>query len=72
MNEELKKRIFSSLIILPIATYLIMQGSILFILFLCFLLLLTTYEWTKMSKKNFFKIFIGIFFLYILFIPPSN
>ncbi len=63
MNKELKNRILSSLIILPIATFLIMQGSILFILFLCFLLLLTMYEWFKMSKKNFFKIFIGIFFL---------
>ena len=63
MKNELKKRILSSIIILPIAVWLIIQGSILFILFLFFLLLLTSYEWFKMSKNNFFKIFIGIFFL---------
>ena len=63
MKNELKKRTLSSIIILPIAVWLIIQGSILFILFLFFLLLLTSYEWLKMSKNNFFKIFIGIFFL---------
>ena len=63
MKKELKKRTLSSIIILPIAMWLIIQGSILFNLFLFFLLLLTSYEWFKMSKKNFFKIFIGIFFL---------
>ena len=63
MNNELKKRIASTIIILPIATFLIMQGSISFIIFLFILLLLTSYEWFKMSKNNFFKIFIGIFFL---------
>ena len=63
MKNELKKRNLSSIIILPIAMWLIIQGSILFILFLFFLLLLTSYEWLKMSKNNFFKIFIGIFFL---------
>ena len=34
-----------------------------FILFLCFLFLLSSYEWIKMNKKNFFKNFIGILFL---------
>jgi len=63
MKNELKKRILSSIIILPIALWFIIQGSVLFILFLFFLLLLTSYEWFKMSKNNFFKIFIGIFFL---------
>ena len=63
MKNELKKRILSSIIILPIALWFIIQGSVLFILFLFFLLLLTSYEWFKMSKNNFFKSFIGIFFL---------
>ena len=63
MNKELQKRIISSLIILPISVFIIKQGSILFILFLCFLLLLTTYEWFKMNKKSFFKNFVGTLFL---------
>ena len=63
MNKELQKRIISSLIILPISVFIIKQGSILFILFLCFLLLLTIYEWFKMNKKSFFKIFVGTLFL---------
>ncbi len=67
MNNELKKRILSSIIILPISTLLIKEGSILFILFLCFMLLLTSYEWFKMSKKNFLKNLIGIFFLIFSF-----
>ena len=67
MNNELKKRIASSIIILPIAVFLIMQGSILFIIFLSFIFLLTSYEWFKMSKKNFFKNFTGIFFLIFSF-----
>ena len=67
MNNELKKRIVSSIIILPIAVFLIIQGSILFILFLSFILLLTSYEWFRMSKKNLFKNFIGIIFLIFSF-----
>ena len=63
MKNELKKRTLSSIIVLPIVIFLIMQGSILFILFLCLLFLVTSYEWFKMSKKNFFKNFIGILFL---------
>ncbi len=62
MNKEFKKRILSSLIILPIAAFLIKQGSISFILFLCFLLSLTFYEWFKMSK-NYLQKFGGLFFL---------
>ena len=66
MKNELKKRTLSSIIILPIAVWLIIQGSILFILFLFFLLLLTSYEWLKMSKNINTKM-LGIIFLLFSF-----
>ena len=63
MNNELIKRLISSVIILPIALFIIINGSILFLLFLIFLFLLSSYEWIKMCKKNIIKIFVGIIFL---------
>ena len=72
MNKELKKRIISSLIILPISVLIIKQGSILFILFLFFLLSLTTYEWFKMNKKGFFKNFVGTLFFTYSFLLRFN
>ena len=67
INKELQKRILSSIILLPIAVFFIVQGSIFFICFLSLLLLATGYEWTKMCKKNYYLVIFGIIFLIFSF-----
>ena len=52
MINEFEKRLFSSLILIPISIFFINKGSIFFIIFLSFFFLATTYEWINMSKKN--------------------
>ncbi len=63
MKSELSKRILSSIILLPIATFFIFQGSIFFAFFLSIFFLASSYEWIKMNKKDILK-FIGIFYLF--------
>ncbi len=67
MNNEFKKRLFSSIFLIPISIVLIIKGSIFFICFLSFLFLATSYEWVKMSEKNILLKFLGILFLFFSF-----
>ena len=67
INKELQKRILSSIILIPIAIYFIIQGSIFFIFFLSALFLATSYEWANMCKTKYSIIFFGIMFLSISF-----
>ena len=67
MKNELQKRILSSLILIPIAIFFIIKGSIIFIFFLSILFLATSYEWAIMSKKNNLLKLLGIIFLLISF-----
>ena len=67
MIGEFEKRLLSSLILIPIAVFFIIQGSIIFILFLSILFLATGYEWLKMSKKNNLLKLLGIIFLLFSF-----
>tara|TARA_Y100000022_G_C13217139_1_gene360472 strand:- start:518 stop:1168 length:651 start_codon:yes stop_codon:yes gene_type:complete len=66
IKNELKKRIISSLLLIPIVFFVIVEGSILFNLFIFVCLIITAYEWFQMSKANIQKIF-GLFFLIISF-----
>ena len=67
INKELQKRILSSLILLPISLFFIIQGHLLFMFFLIIVFLVTSYEWMIMNKKkNLLKI-LGIIFLFISF-----
>ena len=67
MKNEFKKRLLSSLILLPISIFFIIQGSIFFIFFLSLILLATSYEWIKMiKKKNIIKT-LGLIFLFFSF-----
>ena len=63
MNDEFKKRVFSSLIIIPTALFFIIMGSYLFIFFLSIFFLLAINEWLKLNKKNIFLKIFGICFL---------
>jgi len=66
MNHEFKKRVFSSFILIPIAFYFIIKGSIFFTFFISICFLITLYEWHMMSKKMSYYI-IGIIFIIISF-----
>ena len=66
IKKELTKRILSSIILMPIILFFIVKGTFLFNFFILICLLITTYEWIKMSKTNFFKIF-GTIFIIISF-----
>ena len=66
MKKEFEKRIISSLIIIPIALFFIVKGSVFFIFFLGIFFLATSYEWIKMNKKKSVK-FLGVLYLLIAF-----
>ena len=67
INKELKKRILSSIILVPVSFFFIIQGSLTFIFFLSLIFLITSFEWFKMTKyKDLLRIF-GLFFLFFSF-----
>ena len=66
MNKELKKRIFSSLVIIPITFFFIFKGSHFFNFFILTCLCVSIYEWHNMSKNINYKI-AGISFLIFSF-----
>ena len=67
INRELQKRILSSIILIPIALFFLIKGSIFFIFFLSILFLATSYEWIKMIKRNDLLKILGIIFLILSF-----
>ena len=66
MSSELIKRIFSSIILLPILIYIILKGSVYFNILLLTCFLISIYEWNNIAKKKNTK-FYGLFFLIISF-----
>ena len=67
MKSEFKKRLISSILLIPVCFLLIVEGSILFNLFLFLCFILTILEWNKMSKKKNYLIISGYVFLSISF-----
>ncbi len=72
MKKELEKRIYSSLIILPITLFFIIQGSTLLLVFFSLFFLATCYEWFKMNKKNDLVKLFGTIFLFFSFYSAFN
>jgi len=67
MNEEIIKRILSSIIIVAIALFFIIKGSFFYIFFLSIFFFITSFEWYKMTKnKNYFLL--GLIFLILSFL----
>ena len=66
MSKELIKRFISSIILLPLAFFLIIQGSFLLIFFTVISFIIASYEWHTMSKKKSYYIY-GFFFLIFSF-----
>ena len=67
MNKELIKRILSSIVLIPIALFFIVKGSILFLFFILICFLIVSYEWHMMSKNKTYY-FYGFIFLIFSFI----
>ena len=66
IDNELLKRIISSLIIIPIGLFFIIKGNLLFTLFILICFLITSYEWHKMSNKKLYYL-PGLLFLILSF-----
>ena len=66
MSKEFIKRIVSSIILLPLTIYFIIQGSFLLIFFTLICLIVACLEWHMMSKKKSYYIY-GFFFLIFSF-----
>ena len=67
MKKEFEKRLLSSIILIPIAIFFIIKGSIYLIFFLSILFLISSYEWFIMSKKSNLLKFLGTIFLFFSF-----
>ena len=66
MEKELQKRIFSSLLLVPISLFFIIKGSYFFNFFILICLAVSIYEWNYMSNKKEYKT-PGIIFLILSF-----
>ena len=67
IKKELQKRILSSIILIPVSFFFIIQGSLIFIFFLSLIFLATSFEWFKMTKnRDLLRVF-GLFFLFFSF-----
>ncbi len=66
MNNELQKRIISSIILIPLVLFFIIKGTYFFNFFIFICLLIAIYEWNYISKKKNYKI-PGILFLIFSF-----
>jgi phosphatidate cytidylyltransferase len=66
MNLELKKRIYSSFILLPLTLLFILEGSFLFTILIIFFYVIALIEWSNLAKKNIQK-FLGYSFLTVSF-----
>tara|TARA_B100000886_G_C20348268_1_gene459700 strand:- start:178 stop:807 length:630 start_codon:yes stop_codon:yes gene_type:complete len=67
MNKELVKRILSSIILLPTVFYFLLAGSYFSIFFIISCLIIACYEWNRMNKNNYDKIFGFIFLLFAFY-----
>ena len=67
MKSEIKKRILTSAIIIPITFFFIIKGSVYFIFFLTFFFIVATFEWVNLNIKDNLIKFIGIIVLLISF-----
>ena len=66
MNKELTKRIFSSIVLIPITLFFIVKGTLFFNFFLATCFVITLYEWFMMSKNKSYH-YIGYLFLIFSF-----
>ena len=63
MIKEFNKRLLTSIIVIPLVLFFIIKGFYLFIFFLSTILLISIYEWNRLSKNLYFVKILGIFFI---------
>lgn len=71
MVNELIKRIISSIVLIFFSIIIVTKGGLIFNIFIFTILLLSIYEWLKLSKIKLYK-FLGIFFLIFAFYTIYN
>ena len=71
MSSEFIKRILSSIVLLPLIFFIVIEGSFLFVIFLVICFFISVLEWINMSKKLKYKNF-GLIFLLISFLSIYN
>lgn len=71
MSSEFIKRILSSIVLLPLIFFIVIEGSFLFAIFLMICFFISVLEWNNMSKKLKYKNF-GLIFLLISFLSIYN
>ena len=64
MNKELKQRIISSIVLIPLVFFCILMGSYIFSLLIFISFIITLYEWNKMIQS---KILVFLGSIYLLF-----
>ncbi len=67
ISNELQKRILSSIILIPVSFFFIIQGYLTFIFFLSLIFLVTSLEWFKMTRGKDLLRICGLFFLFFSF-----
>jgi len=71
MSSEFIKRILSSIVLLPLIFFIVIEGSFLFAIFLMICFFISVLEWINMSKKLKYKN-VGLIFLLISFLSIYN
>ena len=72
MKNELQKRIYSSIILIPLTFFFIVKGSYFFNILILVCLISTIYEWHLMSKGKYYNlpglifILVSFYFVYLL------
>tara|TARA_S200000501_G_scaffold378104_1_gene439131 strand:- start:181 stop:831 length:651 start_codon:yes stop_codon:yes gene_type:complete len=66
INNNLLKRLLSSLILIPLALFFTIKGSFLFNFFISICFFISAYEWFMMSKNRYYNFF-GLIFLIFSF-----
>ena len=66
MQNEFLKRILSSIILIPISIFFIVEGSLLFNLFITICFFISFYEWHKISNNKSYS-FLGFLFITFFF-----
>ena len=66
MFKEFEKRLISSIILILMTLFVVLEGNIIFYIFLTICFLISSYEWLKMIKRTDIKI-LGILFLFFSF-----
>jgi phosphatidate cytidylyltransferase len=64
MNNEIIKRIISSIILIPLAYYFIIHGSYLKLFFIMICFIISFYEWHMMSKNRSYAVYGYIFLIF--------